>query len=66
MRDEKHRLPVSTYEQALWALLSNYGALDWADNPDQPLPPEARIVADIFWINESKVREDLRKRARSI
>lgn len=66
MRDEVHRLPASTYEQAIWKLLSDFGGLDWADDPTQPLPPEARIVADIFWVNEAQLRKDAFKAARSL
>ncbi|MBW7921369.1 MAG: hypothetical protein H3C51_04630 [Rubellimicrobium sp.] len=64
MRGERYREPVQTYEQALWALLANYGAFDWVDDPDAPLPPEAAIVADIFWVNERTLRRDLSKFAR--
>lgn len=63
---ESHRDPVSSYEEAIWALLANYGALYWADDPEAPLPPEACMVADIFWVNGEAVRRDVRKAARSL
>lgn len=66
MRDEQQRGPVSTYEQAIWALLADFGGLEWAEKLDQPLPLEARVIADIFWVSERKVRIDLYKAARSL
>lgn len=52
----KNRDPVGTYEQALNWLVKHWGA-DWrvflgADN----LPPEARLVADMYWVTDAQLR----------
>lgn len=66
MRDGWDAEPISTYGQAVWRLLSDYGGFDWVEDLTQPMPPEARIVADIFWVSEKHLRRDLRKAAGSI
>lgn len=55
------RQPVSTYEQALWWLIQ-----EWVDNLDVlqgqvDLPPEGRLVSEIFWVSHDTLRKDLRK-----
>lgn len=58
---EASRAPVETYEQAVYTLLGTFDAYSWIFDDDKPMPPEARIVADIYWINEKKLRLDLQR-----
>lgn len=57
----RHIEPVSTYEDACWWLIQ-----EWVDNfdvikGDSGLPPEGRLVAQIFWVSEQELRRDLRR-----
>lgn len=55
------RPPVSTYKQAL-AWLVVYGSVEkWIFDGAASLPPEARLVCDIFWISEAHLRRDVAK-----
>lgn len=55
------REPVSSYVQALGWLFSYGRAYEWLFDEQSTLPPEARLVCDIFWLNESNLRRDLKK-----
>ncbi len=53
---QQDRLPISTLEQATWRLVAIRG--------DESLPDAAydvalKIVADIFWTSEKKLRRDV-------
>lgn len=61
MRDEASREPIATYQQAVYTLLSVYGAYEWLYDPDKDMPPVAKIVCDIYWVNESTLRRDLQR-----
>lgn len=60
---DRNRLPVSTYDQAIWTLVK------WdvaeAHLPDQ-LNLAVMMVADVFWVSEAKVRNDLNRYRRSV
>lgn len=63
---EKDRAPVSTYEQAIMWLVTFWGG-DWkiflgADT----LPPEAKLVCDMFWVTEVQLRYRLDKICRQL
>ncbi len=60
MRD---RAPVSTYDQALWWLIGQWAGNGQTLVPDE-LPPEALLVADMFWVTERQLRADLAKHMR--
>lgn len=60
------RAPIATYQQALWRLASLL-VKDEQEIPEiGPLPVAAQFLADIFWLNDSKVRADLRRCMRAI
>jgi hypothetical protein len=55
------RQPVSTYDQALWWLIN-----EWVDRfdvikNDAELPPEGRLVCQMFWVRPDVLRRDLRR-----
>lgn len=61
-----NREPVATYDQALWWLIGQWCANGENGVDAGPLPPEAQIVMQIFWQNETQFRRDLAKRMREI
>ena len=57
--------PVQTYERAC-AWLWTYSHPDqWAFEPGAPLPPEARLVCDTWWISPDHLRRDMRRQWQS-
>lgn len=62
----ENRGPVATYEQALMWLVKLW-ADQWATKLDAPeLPPEAQLVADLFWVTEVSLRLALMRRCREL
>lgn len=60
---QEDRLPIASYDEALNRLVQY--------RCDETLPDEAydvavSIVADIFWLNDTRVRRDVAVRARQI
>ena len=60
---QQDRLPVSTYDEAVWCLVQF--------RCDQSLSDDAydvavQLVADIFWISDKRVRADALKAARTV
>lgn len=58
--------PISTYEQAILWLVS-----EWVGRPEMlaewvPMPPEGRLVAQLFWVTEKTVRADVHKHWRDL
>lgn len=53
------REPLETYEQALWRLVYILCKRGLRMPESGPLPDAAQIVADIYWVNDEKVRRDV-------
>lgn len=52
--------PVSDYWQALWRVVAHLDRM--GEHYDTgPLPFEAQLVADLFWVHPERVRADLIK-----
>jgi hypothetical protein len=52
--------PISTYSEArLW--LWRYSNPERWFTSSEPMPPEGKLVCDIFWVSPAKLRADLRK-----
>jgi len=58
---EQHRYPVSTYPTAISWLLQHAQPEEWLWDASASLPKEARLVCDMFWVNEAQLIADLRK-----
>lgn len=57
--------PVGDYWQALWRVVAHLDQMGVRYDIG-PLPFEAQLVADIFWIHHERVRADLIKFRRSL
>jgi hypothetical protein len=55
------RSPLETYEQVLWRLLGVWDDCYEKTRADRPLPVEAQLVCDLFWVGEAEFRRDIRK-----
>lgn len=56
-----HNSPVATYDDAQAWLWRFSKVEEWLFDPDVELPPEARLVCAVYWIDEQKLLRDLRK-----
>lgn len=57
------RNPIATYERAIWRLVC-FQTIDQAT--DEEIEYAVRIVADVFWLSDAKVRHDMRRSAKEI
>lgn len=57
------RNPIATYERAIWRLVG-FQNIDQAT--DDEIEYAVRIVADVFWLSDAKVRHDMRRAAKEI
>lgn len=53
------REPVSCYNDGLGWLFRHTKPEAWILDHDVPLPDAARLLCDIFWIHERKLRSDM-------
>lgn len=60
------REPVSDYKSALCCVVAHLIREGRTVDLMGPLPFEAKLIADIFWISDTTVRRDLRRFLRSI
>lgn len=60
-----YRDPISTYEQAVWRLISEFERTGEYDEGG-PLPFAAQLVCDIYWCTETTLRRDLARFRRSL
>jgi len=60
---QEDRLPVSTYDEAVWRLVQIR-----CDNRvgDYAYDVAVQLVADIFWLSDKRVRSDAMKAARTV
>ncbi|MGQ0610428.1 MAG: hypothetical protein ACT4N9_04900 [Paracoccaceae bacterium] len=56
------REPIATYEQAVWRLCYHV----CSGVPQAETDGAVKIVADVFWFSDEKVRADLSKALREI
>lgn len=61
MMAERHRIPVETYEQALFWLLQHAEPEDWLWDPTAEFPLVAAFVCDKFWVNQNTLIRDLKR-----
>lgn len=61
MRPGDSAEPVATYAQAKVWLWRHSKPEDWLFDPDADLPPEARLVCDMFWVNPDALLRDMRR-----
>ena len=53
--------PVATYGDALSWLFTHTRVEDWLFDENANLPDVARLVASMFWVNETDLVRDLRR-----
>lgn len=53
--------PLETYDRAIWALVQHFVTEGIEIDRDALLPFPARLVAQIYWVNEGRVMRDLIK-----
>ncbi|WP_334193567.1 hypothetical protein [Pararhodobacter sp.] len=61
MMAERHRVPVQTYEQALFWLLQHAEPETWLWDPTAEFPVVAAFVGDTFWKNQNTLIRDLKR-----
>lgn len=61
MAPDSFREPVSTYGQAKAWLFQHSDFENWLFEPEGDLPPEARLVCDMFWVKAADLVRDMRK-----
>jgi len=65
VRSQRDREPVASLADAIVWLWSYSKPEDWLDG-DQPMPLEALLVADMFWLNERDLRATMAREWRSV
>ena len=60
---QSNRAPLNTYENAIWRIVQ-YVVQETHGETEIGLAVE--VVADLFWVSDSKVRHDVNKAARGL
>ena len=53
------REPIVDYKTALWRLVSQFEFDKTPVTLTQPLPFAARLVADIYWVSDARLKRDI-------
>lgn len=55
------REPINDYRQAIWRIVAHFERFGIEVPDHEPLPFIAQLVADMYWVRDSRVRRDIRK-----
>lgn len=58
---DRERQPVSSLDDAISWLFTFSAVEDWLFSDPPQLPPEARLVADTYWLNDAALIAKMRR-----